>query len=153
MLKTGYDDLAFTSRYSLLTSDQGVRGFLHIVNDIVYTISTDLNIRNIKWSVDDGKIEEDKIDFNDINKTVKDFSNSKLQDCISSICNELVKFDWRTSSEPNLSDQQRRAHMVFKGSSGYKELRSQLLRLLEKSNRNQIKDASIKVLKELGYGN
>lgn len=151
-LKTGYDDLAFTSNYSLLSSDQGVRGFLHVVNDLVYTESQTLEVRSIKWTVDGGKIKEDSIDSNDIDKTIKDFSKSKLQDFIHGICNEIIKFDWRTSSEPHLTDEKRKIQMIFKGSSGYKELRSQLLSILKKSSNLRIKESSISVMKELGYG-
>jgi len=104
---------------------------LHIVNDLVYIESENLNIRKIKWTVDEGKIE-DKITSSDIEKTIKDIAKSDLNKFIINLCVELVKFDWRTSSEPNLTESQRKSHLVFRGSSGYKELRSQLLKLLQK---------------------
>ena len=39
----------------------------------------------------------------------------------------LASFDWRTSSTPDLDEQKRREKLVFRGSGGYKEIRSQLL--------------------------
>lgn len=150
--KTGYDDGGWISPYSLLTSDQGVRGFLHIINDLVYTKSKDLKIREIKWTVDEGKIKEDKIDAADLDKTITDFSRSSIHKFIEAICNELVKFDWRTSSMPDLNNDQRKAQMIFKGSSGYKELRDQLLSFVQKTNNKDVKDAAASVKKELGYG-
>ena len=151
--KTGFDDLAFVSSYSLLTSDQGVRGFLHVINDLVYSNTNELEIRNLNWTAEVEKIKEDKIENEYIRKTLNDFANSKLNQFIVNVCSELVKFDWRTSSESNLSEEQRRRQMVFKGSSGYKELRSQLLFLLSNSSNEEIKKTSLKIISELGYGN
>ena len=39
----------------------------------------------------------------------------------------LATFDWRTSAAPGLEEGLRRAKLVFRGSGGYKELRTQLL--------------------------
>lgn len=150
--KDPFNDLAFTSPYSLITSDQGVRGFLHVVNDLVYIESGNLNLRKIKWAVDEGKID-DRIDPSDIEKTIKDISKSELNKFITDLCVDLTGFDWRTSSEPNLTENQRKLHLVFRGSSGYKELRSQLLVLLQSSKNKQIKESSKKAFQELGYGN
>jgi hypothetical protein len=44
----------------------------------------------------------------------------------------LASFDWRTSSTPDLDEPLRRAKLVFRGSSGYKELRIQLLEHLSR---------------------
>jgi DGQHR domain-containing protein len=151
-VKDSFNDLAFTSPYSLISSDQGVRGFLHIVNDLVFVESSNLDLRKIKWTVDEGKIE-DKIDPDDIEKAIKDISRSALNQFIADLCSDLAKFDWRTSSEPSLTESQRKLHLVFRGSSGYKELRSQLLALLQNSKNKQIKDSATKVFQELGYGN
>lgn len=144
-------DPTFSSNYSLLTTDQGVRGFLHIINDMVYVQSEKLKIREIKWSIDGESIKEDRIDFSDINKSIKDLKKSLLNDHLIKLCKELSKFDWRTSSEPNLTSDQRRAQMVFKGSSGYKELRSQLLQLLMKSNIKEINITAKHIWDSLGY--
>jgi hypothetical protein len=91
-------DLAFASKFSLITSDQGVRGFLHIINDMVYIRSSDLELRNIKWSIDGEEIKEERIDQKDVTKTISDLRKSTLAEYITKICDELVKFDWRTSS-------------------------------------------------------
>lgn len=144
-------DLAFASKFSLITSDQGVRGFLHVINDMVYIRSSDLDLRNIKWSIDGEEIKEERIDQKDVTKTIGDFKKGEMVDYITKICDELVKFDWRTSSQPDLDEKQRRAQMVFKGSSGYKELRNQLLQLLMSSSNKKIKETSALVFDELGY--
>jgi DGQHR domain-containing protein len=150
--KDDFNDLAFTSPFSLITSDQGVRGFLHVVNDLVYINSNSLNLRQIKWTLDDGKLE-DKVESADIEKTIKDLFKSELNKFITTLCDEIAKFDWRTSSEPNLTESQRKSHLVFRGSSGYKELRSQLLTMLQNSRNIQVRESAKKAFQELGYGN
>jgi hypothetical protein len=50
------------------------------------------------------------------------------------MANELATFDWRTSSDPSVTESERRDKLVFRGSSGYKEIRTQLLEHLSKSN-------------------
>lgn len=144
-------DLAFSSKYSLITSDQGVRGFLHIINDMIYTQSYSLDIRNLNWSNQSETLNADRIDHKDVKQAIKDLKKSHLEKYVTKLCKELVKFDWRTSSEPHLTPEKKREQMVFKGSSGYKELRSQLLQLLIKSNDNDIKDTANKIWRELGY--
>ncbi len=145
-----FNDLAFNSKFSLISTDQGVRGFLHIINDIIFTLSDDIKIRNIQLSKNN-EIKEDRIDSIDIEETIRMFKKSTINKLLLNICEDLVKFDWRTSSEPNLTQEERKNQMVFKGSSGYKELRSQLLQQLMKSSNNQIKDAANVIFKELGY--
>lgn len=144
------EDPAFVSRYSLISTDQGVRGFLHIINDLVYYESSDLGINSITWQ--DEKVKEDRIDEADVTKAISQFKKStKLNEFLSNLCAELAKFDWRTSSEPSLTDQERRSQMIFKGSSGYKELRMQLLQIIAKSQNTKIKESALAIQSELGY--
>lgn len=49
---------------------------------------------------------------------------------ISEIAANLANFDWRTSAAPGLPEELRREKLVFRGSSGYREIRIQLLETL-----------------------
>jgi hypothetical protein len=60
---------------------------------------------------------------------------------VTAIGKSLAGFDWRTSSEPNLNDEERLSKLVFRGSSGYKELRTQLLQYLVKGD-GEVADAA-----------
>ncbi|MCT1524147.1 DGQHR domain-containing protein [Sphingobacterium hotanense] len=146
-----FDDPAFDSKFSLLSSDQGVRGFMHIINDMTYKVAEEKDIRGIKWSIDDEEIKEDKIDPQDLDVLIEDIEKSGVSDFLKKICGTLVAFDWRTSSEPNLNMLQRRQQMVFKGSSGYKELRTQLLLKLIEAGDQEISETARTVLSDLGY--
>ena len=63
---------------------------------------------------------------------------SPVHSFLVKLAHEIAKFDWRVSSTPNLNDEIRRGQMVYKGSSGYKELRIQLVRILCKATDEQI---------------
>ena len=143
-------DPAFYSKYSLISTDQGVRGFMHIINDMVFMNAAELNIRDIGWKYEN-EIKEDRIDSEDLYRAIKDLEKSSLNKFISELCSELTNFDWRTSSEPNLSTEERRAQMVFKGSSGYKELRSQLIQLLINSKNKKMSSVAKNIWGVLGY--
>lgn len=143
-------DPAFYGKFALISSDQGVRGFMHVINDFMYVQAEELKLRSIKWTNSD-EIKEDRIHLDDVTIAIKDLQKSKANEFIKEICLELVKFDWRTSSEPSLSKDQQRNQMLFKGSSGYKELRNQLLNLLTQSKAKGISKIAKGLTTELGY--
>ncbi|QKZ13445.1 hypothetical protein [Spirosoma sp. KUDC1026] len=144
-------DVAFFSKFSLISSDQGVRGFLQIVNDLCFLLSTELGLRDVNWTSTD-YLKDDNITTKDIEESIKDLKkNTRLFKFLKLLCEELVTFDWRTSSAPGLNEVQRRQQMLFKGSSGYKEIRVQLLKLLEGSKDQLISNTASKAQQYLGY--
>ncbi|MBR1251844.1 DGQHR domain-containing protein [Bradyrhizobium sp. AUGA SZCCT0169] len=122
------DDPAFYGRYSLISSDQGVRGFLHVLNDVCFVWATRLQLRS--WQVERraGASDTDAVTL--ALATLREHPMSKF---VTSYAEALAKFDWRVSSTPNLTDVERRAKLVFRGSSGYRELRAQLIDTLRTS--------------------
>src|SRR5690606_10203962 len=83
-------DPAFDSKYSLLSSDQGVRGFLHIINDMIYKKAKEKELRNVKWQIDNEEIKEDRIDPKDLKLIIEDFGNSSISPFVNKICEELI---------------------------------------------------------------
>lgn len=116
------DDLAFFGTHSLITTDQGVRGFLHVVNDLCYQRASALKLNT--WLPDE-RSSADPIAT--VETSLKSLAGQDFANFVTSIGNALASFDWRTSSTPDLDEQKRRAKLVFRGSGGYKELRTQLL--------------------------
>jgi DGQHR domain-containing protein len=142
-------DPAYASKLSLIATDQGVRGFLHIINDFVYVVSDTIKLNEIQFS---DEIKEDRIDAADVKKSVTVFRKSvKLKTYIESIAAELVKFDWRTASTPGLTNEERQKQMIYKGSSGYREIRSELLKVLLASKDKLISSNAKLIINELGY--
>jgi len=142
-------DPAFSSKLSLIATDQGVRGFLHIINDMVYFESDALGLNSLNTT---DEIKEDRIDPSDVQKSLTAFRKStKLKDYIQNISMELVKFDWRTASSEGLTTTQRQKQMIYKGSSGYKEIRRELLKVLISSKNKTINHNATSIFNELGY--
>jgi hypothetical protein len=142
-------DAAFASKFSLIATDQGVRGYLNIINDMVYVASDTLKLNNIQSS---DEIKEDRIDHSDVQKALTTFRKTiKLKEYIEGITLELVKFDWRSSSADGLTTAQRQKQMIYKGSSGYREIRKELLKVIENSKNKEISNNAVLILKELGY--
>lgn len=115
-------ELAFYSSLSLINTDQGVRGFLHVINDMFYYRASRIGLRD--WRPDD----KSPASSNDaVSKALATLPSQPFAKLATDIANGLASFDWRTSSVPNLNDDIRRKKLVFRGSSGYKEIRLQLL--------------------------
>lgn len=116
------DDAAFYGVYSLINTDQGVRGFLQVINDIFYLRASRLKLNT--WRPDARSAD------NPIQAVEKALASIEAQDFstfLRTVVTALSSFDWRTSGTPDIDEAIRRAKLVFRGSSGYKEIRIQLL--------------------------
>ena len=123
------DDLAFDGSFSLINTDQGVRGYLHVVNDLCYRRASKLKLNT--W------LPNFRSSSNPIAAVDSLLASLPTQDFaafVTSIATSLASFDWRTSSTPSLDEPLRRAKLVFRGSSGYKEIRTQLLEHIARSH-------------------
>ncbi|WP_456777352.1 DGQHR domain-containing protein [Bradyrhizobium sp. USDA 3315] len=121
------DELPFYGPFSLIATDQGVRGFTHVLNDVCFANATKLQLRS--WQL---KERAAATDANGVASALKSLTKHPLAKFLSSFSSAMSSFDWRTSAAPDLSDKQRRDKAVFRGSGGYKEIRLQLLEHLAK---------------------
>jgi hypothetical protein len=117
------EDPEFYGPFSLIVTDQGVRGYLHILNDLCFVTATKLDLRS--WRVDRGSGAAS--DASAVTLAIKSLEKHVVASFIKKIAKGLATFDWRTSAAPDLSEEERRNKLVFRGSSGYKEIRVQLL--------------------------
>lgn len=119
-------DPAFFSAYSLLNTDQGVRGFLHVLNDICRVNSEEFKL--YEW-------EEDFESEEQIPKAISSLSKQHVSTILKKVIACMASFDWRTSSDPSIaSPEDRILKKTYRGSSGYKELRVQVLNTIMKKN-------------------
>lgn len=115
-------DPAFYGPYSLLTTDQGIRGFLHAFNDICFLAADDVGLDD--W----GTAEDvDPTDVLSVSIEFEELASQPFFDFMRSIASGLASFDWRASSTPSLTPDQQLRKAVLRGSGGYKELRKQVL--------------------------
>nr|WP_275945319.1 DGQHR domain-containing protein [Bradyrhizobium sp. NBAIM16] len=118
----------FYGPHSLLTTDQGVRGALHVLNDLCFLAASKLELRS--WQV---QANASASDAEAVSEAVATLPKQKMAAFLKSLASALAGFDWRTSSDPSVTENERRDKLVFRGSSGYKEIRIQLLEHLAKS--------------------
>jgi DGQHR domain-containing protein len=138
--KKSGDDAAFYGVYSLVTTDQGVRGFLQVVNDLCYHRASQLKLN--AWRPDT-RSTADPIQA--VDGALKSIGTQNFAPFLKDLVASLASFDWRTSGTPELDESLRRAKLVFRGSSGYKELRTQLLEHLARGN-GEVADAAARLV-------
>ncbi|MGO7970899.1 DGQHR domain-containing protein [Rhizobium ruizarguesonis] len=134
------DDPAFYGSNSLICTDQGVRGYLQVTNDLFYTVAPKQKLN--KWLPDENS------SANPIGSVENSLASLKQQEFSAfaiAVANKLASFDWRTSATPGLDEAKRRAKLVFRGSGGYKELRTQLLEHLA-TGEEQVADAALRLM-------
>lgn len=131
-LRTADKDLEnppFESAYSLLTTDQGVRGVLAVFNDLCYTDSDRLVLD--RWRLE---MVGDGYDEAAVSQALGLIGRQPVAGFLRAIATEIAHYDWRTSSAPGLSEEEKRAKTALRGGSGYRLLRDDLLALLSGSS-------------------
>jgi len=138
-------DAAFFGEHTLINTDQGVRGFLYITNDLCCVRSKELQLAD--WIMDDigDAGGEEGVDI-----ALDSLHEQPVSGFLNEIASCLVDYDWRTASAPGLSDEDRTAKLAFRGSGGYREIRRQLLRHLA-SKEGAVGQAATAVMNSLGF--
>lgn len=115
-------DPAFASPYSLLATDQGIRAFHQVLNDIFYVSASNLDLNSWSKSAESEDVSEGSVDIE-----LSSISQQPWVSAIVELCEALSGFDWRTSRATSLTPEELRAKQALRGSGGYKLLRDDLL--------------------------
>ena len=138
-------DLAFSGSATLLNLDMGVRGFLHILNDLCFVQADTLKLRTWRCKPYPATAEEE------VTEAIESlYEQPAIVSYLQSLARVLATYDWRSSSAPNLDSHQRLLKTRFRGSTGYRELRIELLTHLGDSGDDIASPARI-VSRTLGY--
>ena len=117
-------DPAFRGSTTLPNTDQGVRALLAVVNDLCYVKADELDSpfldRAERLQRARRQSESEMLSSDQATQVGSDLP---LCDTMTS----LARYDWRTFSAPNLAQDARSAKARFRGSTGYRELRQDLL--------------------------
>jgi hypothetical protein len=128
--ETSDRDSAFFGNHSLLNQDQGIRAVLHITNDLCYLKADDLGLG--AWGVD-GSLDESGED--QVTNSVRSLrKHQQILNFLQELAQEMAAYDWRASSAPSLTDQDKTLKGAFRGSGGYRELRRHVLIHLSKAS-------------------
>lgn len=114
-------DAAFAGPFTLLNTDQGVRGFQHVVNDLCYQRVDELRLAAWNSAADSPGVSNEAIEAE-----LRSLRRSRIDKFLSALAGAAAPFDWRTSRAPGLTEAERRQKARFRGSGGYKELRREL---------------------------
>ena len=140
-------DSAFAGRYSILATDQGVRGFLQVCNDLSYHLRKKIGVR--KWRRSE---MAEATDHEAVSIALADLRRQKSIHSFSmQLAGDAARFDWRSAVTPGLSEGDEDRQSRYRGGSGYKQVRLQLLRHLAGSGHPDIAEAATAVSKALGY--
>jgi len=136
-------DPAFSGRFSLLNTDQGVRGVLVASNDLFYVTAEQLRLRD--WRLE---AVSSAVDEGEVSDAMSDLRKRPAKKFLAELARRLAAFDWRRSSFPELTPEERTAKAALRGSGGYRELRDRLLGELAQGT-DRISDASEDVIRRL----
>lgn len=138
-------DPAFAGPSSLLNSDIGVRGYLYIVNDLCFWDADELEL----WDWLPGDVENAS-GPRAIETSLESLRQSQIHPYLLDLAKSLAPYDWRSSKAPGLSEGDRMAKARFRGGSGYRELRMDLLRHVIKRGQGPVTTAAA-VAEALGF--
>ena len=143
----GEKNPAFAGEYSLLDTDQGVRGFLQVTNDISFSLANQLNIAS--WLP---ARESAATIVEDVDETVEDLRTlSESADFARELCECVATFDWRTQATPELTEETRIRQALYRSGTGYREVRRQLLRHISDQTSPRISASASDVFRRLRF--
>ena len=140
-------DPAFAGMYSLLATDQGVRGFLQVSNDISFNLASSLEL--MSWVRDH---QGEATEAEEVSEAVQELASMKqIADFVGSFCQSAARFDWSSSVTPGLPEEVRNRQALYRAGSGYREARRQLLLHLTDQSDDQVKETADHVVKALKF--
>lgn len=141
-------ELLYSGPDTLLATDQGVRGFLCVLNDLLVIDYDDSNLDLTNWNwVRKPEHTEDIEAISDALATMKKQIPNTLRR-VDLLCAALADFDWRLSSAVPDKDPQYAIQASYRGSSGYREIRRRLLNHISETE-NELSPLATKVLETL----
>ena len=140
-------DPAFAGRFSMLATDQGVRGFLQVCNDVSYQSRNDIPFD--EWQ---RTTSAAATNIQEVSETLEQLQlETQISDFIRRLTGDISTFDWRSAVTPDLPTEFESFQSRFRGGSGYRQVRLQLLLHLAKNGSAEIATSANAVAEALGY--
>ena len=138
---------AFAGDYSLLSTDQGVRGFLQVTNDISFDLADEIEITSWLPSSESAATMVDEVD-----QAVSQLrEDTRSSDLARSLCSSVATFDWRTQGTPDLPPDVRNRQALYRTGTGYREVRRHVLYHLFENADQLIGDSADRLIRVLGF--
>ncbi|WAC70168.1 DGQHR domain-containing protein [Microbacterium sp. SL75] len=133
----GATDPAFAGSFTLLATDQGIRGFQSVINDLCYVRNRELSLAGWRDLSAAPEVTPEYISI-----AAATLADEPVHRFLAQISERLAVFDWRSSGFPGLSEQERLRASALRGSSGYKEMRIRLIDHLRGSENAEVQSAA-----------
>ena len=140
-------DPAFAGRYSMLATDQGVRGFLQVCNDISFQSRHDVPF--VAWQRSTSSEATNEFEVTEALEELSE--HAPISGFIGNLTADIARFDWRSAVTPHLPRPVENFQSRYRGGSGYKQVRLQLLRHLAENGSESIADLASSVAHALNY--
>ena len=140
-------DAAFAGIYSLLATDQGVRGILQVTNDLTFDLAPILDVD--QWVRDR---ELGATDSEEVAAAMRQLGELEpISAFVASLCNVIAEFDWSSAVTPGLPEETRNRQALYRSGSGYREVRRQLLFHLTRHAEDPIKGSAQRIVQALRF--
>ena len=139
-------DPAFFGQHNLLNSDQGIRILLQSINDLCFVRAEEIGLQD--WGGNQYGTETEDEQIKASISSLK--RNKKLFSYLKHLSRTLASYDWRSSSCPGLSDEEKMLKATFRGSGGYRDLRINVLEHIS-NGKDEIAKAATDVKNLLNY--
>ena len=140
-------DPAFAGIYSLLATDQGVRGFLQVSNDVSFDLAKTLDLTS--WVRDH---QSEATETKEVNDALQDLGSiEQIASFVKNLCRSAAQFDWSSSVTPDLPEPTRNQQALYRAGSGYREVRRQLLLHLSRQPDGLVKRSADRVVQALNF--
>lgn len=130
-------DPAFAGRNTYLNTEQGVRAYLSVVNDVSYALAGDYEFERWEAVSADGALDQSAVELE-----LLALGEQPLAGLIRDLATSLATFDWRGTDAPGLTQAQRALKRAFRGSGGYVEFRRQLLNHIMRNAQGTLRAAA-----------
>jgi len=141
-------DPAFEGPTTLPNADQGVRAILAIYNDLCFIQADALGLKS--WHPSDFSEGTSEIGIRESLQSLR--KRSDIDGFLRAVARGLATYDWRSYGSDSLTPSEKSAKARFRGSTGYRELREDVLRHLVSSAEQNVSDVAREVIDQLGWG-
>lgn len=136
-----HEDAEVLSRYTVLGTDQGVRAFCLVLNDVSYHLAGLYDLRG--WR---SEPTADVVSAAEVSRAYRALKGSQMEQLFQDIATEVARFDWRATKFVSNVEELGELE-IFRGSGGYVRLRRRLFELLRESPNASVQDAADRLLR------
>lgn len=140
-------DLAFEGPTTLPNTDQGVRAILAIYNDLCFVRADSLGLKS--WQPDEFSEGHSEVGIRQSLESLR--GQSDIDSFLQAVAQGLATYDWRTYGSNTLTSSEKSAKARFRGSTGYRELREDVLKHLASSAESIVSESACEVIEKLGW--